>query len=97
LAFEAAGAMVEGAELRATVSIGAACGVPGTAVARLLARADAALYRAKATGRNRVVTGGEELDSMPVQAPPTPAAPAIDAEAVLAWHVEGRAVEAHAA
>jgi diguanylate cyclase (GGDEF)-like protein len=97
LAFEAAGLVVEGAELRATVSIGAASGAPGSAVARLLARADAALYRAKATGRNRVVSGGEELDSMPVQAPQTPAVPAIDAEAVLAWHVEGRSVEAHAA
>lgn len=39
---------------RITVSIGAAQRLPGSTVAEMLARADAALYRAKATGRNRV-------------------------------------------
>jgi len=39
-----------------TVSIGLAEAAPGDGVASLLARADAALYRAKADGRNRVAT-----------------------------------------
>ena len=37
-----------------TVSVGAACAVPGESDASLLMRADAALYRAKDGGRNRV-------------------------------------------
>ena len=38
-----------------TVSLGVACEVPGTETsARLLRRADEALYRAKSDGRNRV-------------------------------------------
>lgn len=53
-AFETAGVTVEGHDLNATVSIGAACGEPGTDIVALLAAADAALYRAKASGRNRV-------------------------------------------
>jgi diguanylate cyclase (GGDEF)-like protein len=38
---------------RSTVSIGIACNTPGDTVEALLNRADAALYRAKAAGRNR--------------------------------------------
>jgi diguanylate cyclase (GGDEF)-like protein len=38
-----------------TVSIGGTCLVPGEPAADLLARADAAMYRAKREGRNRVV------------------------------------------
>jgi diguanylate cyclase (GGDEF)-like protein len=53
-AFETAGVTVAGCDLNATVSIGAACGEPGTDIVALLADADAALYRAKANGRNRV-------------------------------------------
>jgi len=53
-AFEAAGVTVAGWDLHATVSIGAASGQPGTDIVALLAAADAALYRAKANGRNRV-------------------------------------------
>ena len=37
-----------------TVSIGVATAMAATTVAALLARADAALYRAKGSGRNRV-------------------------------------------
>jgi diguanylate cyclase len=39
-----------------TVSIGAACYDPGEALAQLIQRADAALYQAKKTGRDRVAT-----------------------------------------
>jgi len=53
-AFEAAGATVADCDLNATVSIGIASGQPGTDIVALLAAADAALYRAKANGRNRV-------------------------------------------
>jgi diguanylate cyclase (GGDEF)-like protein len=53
-AFESAGVAVAGCELNATVSVGAASGQPGTDIVALLAAADAALYRAKANGRNRV-------------------------------------------
>jgi diguanylate cyclase (GGDEF)-like protein len=53
-AFETAGVTVAGCNLDATVSVGAASGQPGTDIVALLAAADAALYRAKANGRNRV-------------------------------------------
>jgi diguanylate cyclase (GGDEF)-like protein len=53
-AFQAAGGTVAGCDLNATVSIGAASGQPGTDIVALLAAADAALYRAKANGRDRV-------------------------------------------
>ena len=53
-AFEAAGVTVAGCDLKATVSVGAASGNAGTDIIALLAAADAALYRAKANGRNRV-------------------------------------------
>jgi diguanylate cyclase (GGDEF)-like protein len=67
-AFEAAGATVAGHDLNATVSVGAACGEPGTDIVALLAAADAALYRAKASGRNRVELAqeGERPAAMPV-------------------------------
>jgi diguanylate cyclase (GGDEF)-like protein len=63
-AFQAAGATVAGCGLHATVSVGAASGEPGTDIIALLAAADAALYRAKANGRNRVELKVEE--EMPV-------------------------------
>jgi diguanylate cyclase (GGDEF)-like protein len=50
--FEAVGRVVAGREVGATVSIGVASG--GIDVASLIASADAALYRAKSNGRNRV-------------------------------------------
>ena len=53
--FEAAGATIAAHTVGATVSIGAAtCYDAVTAIDALIARADAALYRAKHEGRNRV-------------------------------------------
>jgi diguanylate cyclase (GGDEF)-like protein len=53
-AFERAAATAESPQIPATVSIGIACGVPTASIDALISRADAALYRAKSNGRNRV-------------------------------------------
>jgi diguanylate cyclase (GGDEF)-like protein len=53
-AFERAAQSLDSPQIPATVSIGVACGVPTASVDVLIMRADAALYRAKANGRNRV-------------------------------------------
>ena len=63
-AFEAAGVTVAGCDLEATVSVGVASGDAGTDIIALLAAADAALYRAKANGRNRVEL--QDAEAMPV-------------------------------
>jgi diguanylate cyclase (GGDEF)-like protein len=53
---EQAAVPAQGRLLRLTVSLGVAARVnPGEPLAKLLARADAALYEAKRAGRNRVV------------------------------------------
>ncbi|HRD96054.1 MAG TPA: diguanylate cyclase [Rubrivivax sp.] len=54
-AIEATVQTVPGEPLRYTVSIGVACARAGESTGELLARADAALYRAKNHGRNAVV------------------------------------------
>jgi diguanylate cyclase (GGDEF)-like protein len=60
-AFENAGAIVESHPIAATVSIGAAASNDATLpLDALIARADAALYRAKHEGRNRVVATESE-------------------------------------
>ena len=69
-AFQAAGLTVAGCDLNATVSVGAASGQPGTDIVALLAAADAALYRAKANGRNRVEVKPE--GEMPILFATTP-------------------------
>jgi diguanylate cyclase (GGDEF)-like protein len=60
-AFEVAGAEISGHRLGATVSIGAtAARLPDCDMEALLARADAALYRAKSNGRNRIEAADAE-------------------------------------
>jgi len=74
-AFEQAATKVCGRSINATVSIGAAWAAEDVSVDLVLADADAALYRAKAAGRNRVVlaeqsvfvsASSHELPSAPV-------------------------------
>jgi diguanylate cyclase (GGDEF)-like protein len=55
-AFAAAGVTRDEGDVTATVSIGVACGSPSVPIESLIARADAALYRAKMNGRDRVET-----------------------------------------
>lgn len=64
-AFEAATRAPDGHQIPATVSIGVACGSPNSAIEMLIARADAALYCAKANGRNRVETADEATNCTP--------------------------------
>jgi diguanylate cyclase (GGDEF)-like protein len=61
VAFENAGAVIENQPIGATVSIGAASSYDAAVtVDALIAKADAALYRAKHDGRNRVVSTESE-------------------------------------
>ncbi|MEA2982174.1 MAG: hypothetical protein QOF09_3997 [Alphaproteobacteria bacterium] len=66
-AFEAAGVMISGHKIGATVSIGIVTAIPPVEIEPMLARADAALYRAKHNGRNRVEFDHE--DTRPAPAP----------------------------
>ena len=66
--FEVAGATIGTHTVGATVSIGAAISYdPVTAIDPLVARADAALYRAKHDGRNRLQVAEEEMASEQAQ------------------------------
>ena len=64
-AFAAACIVRNGQRIAATVSIGVASGSPSMAVDLLIARADQALYRAKANGRDRVETANDEPAGAP--------------------------------
>jgi hypothetical protein len=75
VAFEAAGREVGGRPLKATVSVGAVSGEACADVALMLARADAALYRAKSNGRNRIALDEELLPAVATTPVITPEAP----------------------
>ncbi len=62
-AFERAAVAPGGPQIPATVSIGVACGLPDASIDMLIARADAALYRAKANGRNRIEPDDEMISA----------------------------------
>jgi diguanylate cyclase (GGDEF)-like protein len=68
LAFEAAAVHVGEHRLDATVSVGAACGDATMDIEELIGNADAALYRAKSNGRNRVEQASK-ADAMAAQMP----------------------------
>jgi diguanylate cyclase (GGDEF)-like protein len=69
-AFAAAAVSVDGRQVGATVSVGAACRFLDADVASLLITADATLFRAKAKGRNRVEVAENEMPTIFTTAPP---------------------------
>ncbi len=68
-AFAAAALAPGGNRVPATVSIGVACGSPRASLHLLMARADAALYRAKANGRNRIEWDDAAVPAQPADTP----------------------------
>jgi diguanylate cyclase (GGDEF)-like protein len=74
-AFEARGVEIAGHVMNATVSIGVTESLSDVAhIQTMLARADRALYAAKAHGRNRVCTDKDARDTTPVAPPLVPVA-----------------------
>ena len=71
LAFQAAAVNVVGCDVGATVSIGAASHAQSIDIASLLIRSDAALYRAKAMGRNRLEIARDDMPTIFTTAPST--------------------------
>lgn len=80
-AFEAVATEVCGHVVRATVSVGVTSGPPGTDIASLLIKSDAALYRAKAHGRNRVEISEDTIPTIYTTAAPHPRR----SDVVTAW------------
>jgi PleD family two-component response regulator len=68
VAFQAVGIEISGQQVGATVSVGVASALAPVELDDMLARADAALYRAKNNGRNRVESAGESPSAMPAGA-----------------------------
>jgi diguanylate cyclase (GGDEF)-like protein len=64
-AFAAAAVDFDGELIEATVSVGAACGSAEADLDLMIARADAAMYRAKVNGRNRLETADEAVPAGP--------------------------------
>lgn len=88
-AFAAATTASDGHGIAATVSVGLACGSPHAAIDVLIARADAALYRAKANGRNRIELSDE---AVPAPGRVAPAVPLPTLQPSLAPALPGHAV-----
>jgi diguanylate cyclase (GGDEF)-like protein len=65
MAFQRVAVEFDGHEIGATVSIGIACGSPNANIEALIARADAAMYRAKINGRNRIEVANEAVAGKP--------------------------------
>ena len=59
--FQGDAVFIGGQRVGATVSIGISSALPSAQLEDMLCRADAALYRAKRTGRNRVVSEGSSI------------------------------------
>lgn len=68
VAFQAVGVEISGHQIGATVSVGVASALAPVELDDMLARADAALYRAKNHGRNRVESAGEAPSAIPANA-----------------------------
>jgi diguanylate cyclase (GGDEF)-like protein len=69
VAFETAGRTIAGRYVGATVSVGVAAHESAANIDALLARADTALYAAKANGRNRVEAEGAMFDMLQTSEP----------------------------
>ena len=68
-AFQAAAAKVVGCDVGGTVSVGVASDASNADMTSLLIRSDAALYRAKAAGRNRLDIARDEIPTIFTTAP----------------------------
>jgi diguanylate cyclase (GGDEF)-like protein len=77
-------------EARVTVSIGVAVFAAGDAASDLIARADRAMYQAKAQDKNRVITAAPVASAMEFSAPP---APGRGAQLLRAATMAGAAIE----
>jgi diguanylate cyclase (GGDEF)-like protein len=84
VAFENAGRKVSGHYIGATVSVGVAAHPSPTNIDALLARADEALYAAKAAGRNRVEAELPHVD-MPPDAQAAATAPSAASGNTIEW------------